>query len=161
MSDMQWMFEAVLVVLLAATLFHAIRLERALVVLRRDRATFDALIAGFNDSTRLAEDGAERLRLAADGAGKQISRQIDRAGALKEDLIFLTERGEKMADLMERLIIQARGLSPQSQAPRHPVISPHDHTAAATSRTSEPHDPPLRSKAERDLLRALRLGNER
>ena len=152
---MQWLFEALLIALLAATLFHAIRLERALVVLRRDRATFDALIAGFNDSTRLAEDGAERLRLAADGAGKQITRQIERATALKEDLLFLTERGEKVADVMERLVIEGRQLSLQA-APvsRAAQVSP---SAQPASRLAENNEPPLRSKAERDLLRALRL----
>jgi hypothetical protein len=161
MTDMQWVFEAVLVALLAATLFHAIRLERALVILRRDRATFDALIAGFNDSTRLAEDGAERLRLAADGAGKQISRQIERASALKEDLIFLTERGEKMADAMERLVTDARSVMP-SHMPT--LRSRQASTTPARGlenicRDPGPNDPPLRSKAERDLRRALKLGH--
>ncbi len=155
MSDMQWLFEAVLIALLAATLFHAIRLEKALVVLRRDRATFDSLIAGFNDSTRLAEDGAERLRLAADGAGKQISRQIERSNALKEDLIFLTERGEKVADMLERLVTDARQMANQSSSTRQP--QPGLNVAAPSRLDSA--DPPLRSKAERDLLRALRLGH--
>ncbi len=153
MSNVQWLCEVLLVVLLAATLFHAIRLEKALVVLRRDRATFDALIAGFNDSTRLAEDGAERLRLAADGAGKQISRHIERANALKEDLIFLTERGEKMADVMERLVTEARSASGQSRQQQTAAV--HN----TPSRGNDTNEPPLRSKAERDLLRALRLGD--
>lgn len=155
MSGMQWLFEAVLVALLVATLFHAIRLERALLVLRRDRATFDALIAGFNDSTRLAEDGVERLRSAADGAGKQITRQIERATALKEDLVFLTERSEKVADAMERLVIEGRQLSIQGQATARtqqaaPVVQ-------KPGRLEDTGETPLRSKAERDLLRALRL----
>ena len=158
MTDMQWLFEAILVALLAATLFHAIRLERALVVLRRDRATFDALIAGFNDSTRLAEDGAERLRLAADGAGKQISRQIERANALKEDLIFLTERGEKVADVMERLVVDARSLVPQQAQPRQQPSSALN-SLGSPLRQPDANDAPPRSKAERDLLRALRLGH--
>ena len=155
MSGMQWLFEALLVVLLVAMLFHAIRLERALLVLRRDRATFDALIAGFNDSTRLAEDGVERLRLAADGAGKQITRQIERATALKEDLIFLTERSEKVADVMERLVIEGRQLSVQGQ----PVARPPQAVPVVQQpgRLGDGGETPLRSKAERDLLRALRL----
>ena len=154
MSDIQWLFEALLVVLLVATLFHAIRLERALVILRRDRAAFDALIAGFNDSTRLAEDGAERLRLAADGAGKQISRQIERAGALKEDLVFLTERGEKVADLLERLVAEGRELG------KTPVRTGRTGLASVPRRDEqEAAEAPMRSKAERDLLRALRIGH--
>ncbi len=152
MTDVQWLFEALLIGLLVATLFHAIRLERALVVLRRDRAAFDALIAGFNDSTRLAEDGAERLRLAADGAGKQISRQIERAGALKEDLVFLTERGEKVADLLERLVVEGRGFTKPTSRPDRVAVP------STSRRDEEVAEGPPRSKAERDLLRALRIG---
>ena len=69
---MEWILELALVALLAATLFHAVRLERALGVLKRDRVELQELVAGFNTSTRQAELGIERLHSAADGAGQQI-----------------------------------------------------------------------------------------
>ncbi len=74
---MEWLLELALIGLLAATLFHALRLERALGVLRRDRAALEELVTGFNSSTRAAEVGVERLHAAADGAGRQIARHID------------------------------------------------------------------------------------
>ena len=70
---MEWLLEIVLVGLLAATLFHALRLERALGVLKRDRAALEELVDGFNASTRQAEAGIDRLRDAAEGAGRQIA----------------------------------------------------------------------------------------
>jgi hypothetical protein len=42
MADLQWLLELLLVGLLLATLFHALRLERALGVLKRDRAASTA-----------------------------------------------------------------------------------------------------------------------
>ncbi len=66
---MEWALELALVALLAATLFHAVRLERALGVLKRDRVQLQELIEDFNASTRQAESGIERLRSAADGVG--------------------------------------------------------------------------------------------
>ena len=69
MTGMEWSLEIVLVVLLGATLFQAIRLERALGVLKRDRASLESLVVGFNASTHQAESGIQRLRAAADGAG--------------------------------------------------------------------------------------------
>lgn len=95
MPPMEWMLEIVLVGMLGVTLFHAVRLERALGVLKRDRATLEALIASFNDSTRQAEQGIERLRAPADGAGRQIARQAEAATAPKDDLGYLTERGDR------------------------------------------------------------------
>ena len=52
MEGAQVLLEVALVLLLAATLFHALRLERALGVLKRDRAVLEDLVAGFNESTR-------------------------------------------------------------------------------------------------------------
>ncbi|MBV8522711.1 MAG: hypothetical protein JOY71_11420, partial [Acetobacteraceae bacterium] len=54
MTGSEWMLESVLMLLLAATLYHAFRLERALGVLKRDRSALEELVAGFNASTRQA-----------------------------------------------------------------------------------------------------------
>ena len=151
MTDMQWALEGALVLLLSVTLFHAVRLERALGTLRRDRATLEELVAGFNESTRQAEDGAERLRLAAELAGKQIARQVERANGLKEDLLFLCDRGERSADLLERRVTDVRQLGGNRIIAGAP--------SAEQARADLPEQSQVgRSRAERDLLRALGVG---
>lgn len=135
---MQWTLEIVLVVLLGATLMQALRLERALNVLKRDRSALEGLIARFNISTHQAESGIQRLHAAADGAGRQLDEQVTRSVSLKDDLTFLTERGEKMADRLERLIKAARPLTPEAKA------KPHEPAAASIAK-------------ERDLPQALRM----
>jgi hypothetical protein len=140
MGGAEWLLEVVLVALLAITLFHAVRLERALAVLRRDRSALEGLVAGFNASTRQAESGIERLRAAADGAGLQVARQIDTARTVQSDLAFMIERGERLADRLDGLVRAARPI------------------AADSGHEPEPSEAPrLRSQAERDLLKALRL----
>ncbi len=140
MAGAEWLVELVLVVLLAATLFHAVRLERALGVLKRDRAALEELVAGFNASTRQAESGIERLRATADSSGLQIARQIEAARSVQADLGYLTERGERLADRIDTLVRIARPL------------------AADQVREVEPAEAARpRSQAERDLLKALRL----
>ena len=145
MAGMEWILEAVLVLLLAATLYHAVRLERALGVLKRDRTALETLVAEFNASTHQAEAGIDQLRSAADGAGRQIARQIDAAVRLKDDLVFLAERGGSLADRLDALVRSARPLTAEHQR----------HAAAAESEPVE--HPRLRSQAERDLLKALRV----
>ncbi len=149
MGGLEWILEAVLVVLLAATLVHALRLERALGVLKRDRAALEELVSGFNASTRQAEDGIERLRQVADGAGRHIARQIESAGALREDLGFLIDRAERMADRLDQQTRTARsgGVEP-ARVPVVPFAAPEPEPAEL---------PRVRSQAERDLLRALRV----
>src|ERR1700761_9424311 len=108
MPRMEWPLEIVLILLLGATLFHAVRLERALGVLKRDRAELQDLIADFNTSTRQAEIGIERLRVAAEGAGQQIAQQVDAALALKDELVLLIERGNRLADRLGTLVHAGR-----------------------------------------------------
>ncbi|HTW29386.1 MAG TPA: DUF6468 domain-containing protein [Acetobacteraceae bacterium] len=161
---MEWTLEIVLIGLLAVTLFHAVRLERALGVLKRDRSALQDLVAGFNGATRQAEAGVERLRAAADGAGRQIARQVELGTGLKDDLLFLIERGEKLADRMDQLVRAARFL-PEP----HPSLSefrrgfeaeaPAGLGSAERARrpATEPEVPRPRSQAERDLMNALRM----
>ena len=108
---MEWTLEIVLVVLLGATLFQAIKLERALGVLKRDRASLEALVLDFNASTGMAENGIQRLRAAADGAGRQIETHIAKSGSLKDDLTFLTDRGDRLADRLDALVRAARPMA--------------------------------------------------
>lgn len=142
----QWGLEALLVVLLAATLLYAVRLERRLGVLRRDNAALEALVAGFNEATARAEASTARLRAAAEGAGQQVAAQTEAAERLRGDLVFLIERGEALADRLDARVREARALA---HAPE-----PRGGARAAP----EPAEAPkLRSQAERDLMQALRL----
>ena len=146
MGGWQLLLELGLMGLLAATLFHALRLERALNVVRRDRAELETMLRGFNDSTRQAENATERLRGAADGAGKHVARQIAAAATLKDDLAALIERGDRLADRMDGLIRASR--EPEPPARRYAAPEPDTMETAGTR---------VRSQAERDLLRALRV----
>lgn len=142
MSALNIVLEGVLVVLLGATLLHAIRLERALGILRGERAALGDAVANLESGTRQAESGVEQLRAAADGAGRQLARQVEKAAALQDDLRFLLSRGESLADRIDALVRANRGLAAPPPTPSEP----------------EPADAPrVRSQAERDLLRALQV----
>jgi hypothetical protein len=191
-GDVQWLLDIALIILLCATLFHALRLERALGVLKRDRSALEELVTGFNASTRQAEQGIERLRAAADGAGRQIAKQIDAANPLKDDLVFLIERGERLADRMEALVRTSRELAPEASRVPLAEYQHFEIGRGEAARTDIPHpdfgrvqarsadvarpeaverapapraparpdtgeQPRLRSQAERDLLKALRM----
>lgn len=141
---MEWLLEIILVLLLGATLFHAVRLERALGVLKRDRVELQELVGNFNASTRQAEIGIERLRAAAEGAGHQIAQHIDTALILKDDLALLIERGNRLADRLDAQVRAGRPLT--AETPHLTVVS-----------EAEADQPRVRSQAERDLLKALRM----
>lgn len=148
MAGIDWVLEVVLVGLLGMTLVHAIRLERALGVLRRDRTALGDALAGFDTSTRQAEAGLGKLQAMAGEAAQQVARRVEHAAALKDDLAFLSARGEQLADRLDALVRAARALDapPAAAAELRP-----------TAATPEPAAK-VRSQAERNLLQALRGG---
>ena len=141
MTILDIILECVLVILLGITLLHAMRLERALGILRGERAALGDAVATLESGTRQAESGVEQLRTAAESAGRQLARQVERATTLQDDLRFLHARGESLADRLETLV--RAGRAPSSQ----PAL-PESESAEA---------PRVRSQAERDLLRALKV----
>jgi len=200
MSAIQFSLEIGLVFLLGVTLIQAIRLERALGVLRRARAGLEPLVEEFDASTRQAEAAIARLHEAAESAGRQVGRQTDTAISLKDDLAFLVERGDRLADRIDGLVRSARPLAaaPRLVAERavaeqadaapqfsHPArhlpaegIAPRMPAPAARAGRTPPVGPAanesradadpaaavfrrdgqrVRSQAERDLLKALRV----
>ena len=132
MGGIDVVLELVLVGLLGFTLLHAVRLQRALAALREDRTAFDAAVSGFDGGARQAEAGLLRLREATE----RLEAQLRTSGALKDDLVFLSERGERLADQLETLVRSGRGLGTAPAAPEPPAT-------------------PVRSQAERSLLLAL------
>ncbi len=180
MGGMDWLLEIALIALLALTLVHAVRLERALGVLRRDRAALGEAVAGIDSSARQAESGLGRLQVMTQEATQQATRSIEGAAVLKEDLAFLAKRGEELADRLEQLIRAGRALDPARAREQPAAASPAMPTPAspaparaepakpaanagggsATSGFGERSDlreaaPRPRSKSERDLQQAL------
>lgn len=143
MSLFEWGAQLVLLLMLGVAIPFAIRLERQLAALRRDRGALEAGAAGIGEATRAAEAAMLRLRATAEGAGKGVAERIAAAEPLREDLRFLTERAEALADRLDAVVRAARPLAgaPATSAPAGPA---------------EPAAAP-RSQAERDLLKALRL----
>jgi hypothetical protein len=146
MADMEWTLELLLVALLGATLFQAIKLERALGVLKRDRASLESLVVHFNTSTHQAESGIERLRAAAEGTGRQIEGQLIKSVSLKDDLAFLTERGDRLADRLDVLVRAARPLARDRSPNVHDTALPNGANLSNNG-----------NQVERNLLQALRL----
>ncbi|NGM21735.1 hypothetical protein G3576_17055 [Roseomonas stagni] len=134
MAMMEWLLEAALVAGIIAALPPALRLERALSGLSKDKSAVMDSVRGFTEATKQAEASIGRLRATADSASRSVAEQVAAATALRDDLRFLTERAGVAAD---RLDTGLRG------GGRPPVPE-----AANVS-------PIPRARAEQELLRAI------
>ncbi|MDN3567349.1 DUF6468 domain-containing protein [Paeniroseomonas aquatica] len=140
MGWLEWSAQALLTLLLAAAMPFIIRLERGLAAVRRDRLALEASAAGLGEATRMAEAASIRLRASAEGAGRQVAEKLAAAEPMRDDLRYLVERAESLADRLDGLVRTARPLA---------AADAQAHHAAA---------PPAQSQAERDLLRVLTQG---
>lgn len=126
---MEWALELVLAGLLLATFLQALRLERSLSAMKKDRGVLETLIAGFRDSTRQAETGLQKLRALTDGAGRKMDAQIAKSTELRQDLAVLMDRAERMAERLEdQLPVSVLAREPM-RTERRPVRSDEGHTA--------------------------------
>ena len=140
MSMLEWALQLVLLGLLAAAIPFALRLERALREIRRDRAAMDGSAQGLSEAARLAEAAMVRLRASAELAGRQVAERTAAAEPLRDDLRYLMERAEVLADRLEGLVRAGRPMA--TEPPRVPEAT-------------------LQSQAERDLMRALAAGGQK
>ncbi|MCB4823711.1 DUF6468 domain-containing protein [Roseicella aerolata] len=138
MSWAELLLELAIIFLLALALPLVLRLERSLAAVRRDRAALESSAGNLTEATRLAEAASIRLRAAAEGGGRQLAERLAAAEPMRDDLRYLVERAEALADRLEALVRTARPLA--QEAPPDPVPEAG------------------RSQAERALLRALRAG---
>lgn len=149
--------------LLVIMIPYIVRLNKRLSMLRRDKAQLEKLAATFAESTRRADESLGGLRSSAEN----MQRKLDSAQALHDDLAFLLERGEKVADRLEDMIRQSRPETPSSNtasANTHqtPTTEPVVKTSARPLTTALNHEngeDSLRSDAERELLKAIRSTN--
>ncbi|MDO9709359.1 DUF6468 domain-containing protein [Paracraurococcus lichenis] len=139
MGWFEWLLQLAVVLLLAVALPLVVRLERALAAVRRDRAALEGSAGNLTEATRLAEAASIRLRAAAEGGGRQLSERLAAVEPLRDDLRYLVERAEGLADRLEALVRAARPLAQDPPEPAPPAEAG-------------------RSQAERALLRALRAG---
>jgi hypothetical protein len=138
--------DVLLVVLLAVTIGYAVTLNKRLSVLRQDKADLERLAGRFAEATARADESVGRLKGTADKLGEILQERITKGQALRDDLAFLLERGEGIADRLEGAVRNGRAkvaAEPARERPRPLVAEAADEL-------------PARSEAERELLKALR-----
>jgi hypothetical protein len=96
-----WIANLILAGLLVGTLVMSIRLDRALAVVRRDRAVFEALISNLASATSSVKLGIQALRNEADRAAEQIERRSEDADKLATDLSFLIDAANRASQRLE------------------------------------------------------------
>lgn len=150
--------DAIIAVLLVATIVYAAILERKLSALRAAKQEMASLITRFGESTRRAESGLAEIRQTAEETGRTLQQAVDKGNSLADDLVFLVERGDAVAGRLERGTTkrQGRAESPPVNPPSAAKSAAGPTAKAAPAAKEAAEAGPERTPEQAALMAALR-----
>lgn len=138
--DYELVLDGLIIILLLATIVYAAQLNRRIARLRDGRVELETAARRFAEAATRAEAGVKALRQAAGGAGEQMQADIEKARILRDELSFLVETGDGLANRLERA---ASGAGARARGAAKPVPAKADAALKDEART------------RRDLMKAI------
>ena len=105
--DTGFIIDVVVIAMLGATIFYALRLERKLANMRSAQAALGDVIRELNGAAMRAEAGIHGLKNAAVSSGQMLDDKIKRARSLNDELALLLQSGERLGQRLESARPQA------------------------------------------------------
>lgn len=100
--------DLVVIAFLVVTIAFALRLNKKLIMVYQSREELQAFLAQFTTSMEKADHSIKDLKGMGESVFKTAQEQMVLAQTLKEDLGFLNERGEELAERLDVGIREAR-----------------------------------------------------
>lgn len=123
--------DAVVALLLIATIGYSVVLNRRLTSVRSDRDKFEVLVRTLNAASQRAEAAVAGLRQNAAELSRRLDKRVEEARALSDDLVYMIERGGGLADkLADQIRVSLDGLKPdfsletKAEAPAEHRVEP-------------------------------------
>jgi hypothetical protein len=147
MSDwINLILDVILIVVVSIGIYQAMRLIRQLADLRSSRTEMDRFVRDFNSAVIRAEAGIKALRSAARESGDDLEKLVDKAVRVRDELNFIVESADGVA---ERLSNKASSVLHADRAKAPEGSKPEVGTSSKT-------ETPASSRAEQDLIQALK-----
>lgn len=137
MANLELIINIIIIALLIPTIIYAYRLNSNLKALRQNQNSLAQLVNALNEATFKAENSIPKLKTVTEHSSEGLKEVVDSAKELKDDLLFINERADNLADRLENVISSGRNIKTPTETP-----------ALETNET--------RSEAELELLKALR-----
>ena len=128
-------FDIVILIALGVTIFYCLRLSRQFNQMRADRRAFETLIQSLNLASARAEASIKAFKETAVGNGDILQDKINKSRALSDELEIMIQAGDSLADRLQSLAEKSR---------------------KATTGDTEPAEMQPRTRAEKELLEAIK-----
>lgn len=142
MANIEFIINLVIIALLVPAIIYTYRLNKNLKELRENQRSLAQLVSALNEATFKAENSIPKLKSETEHSSEGLKEVVDTAKEIKNDLLFINERADSLADRLENVISTSR--SQQTPVPNKPATQP------LSTSTDE------RAAAELELLKALR-----
>ena len=159
------LIEGLLVLLLTATIYFAIRLNKRLAVLRVEKEQLEKLITQFEFVADRAHSSLSGLRATADQVKSDLDDATNKSHAMRDELAFLIERADINAEKLAQLsssktgnLAQDSGLDDEQSVTINPQENFGNIQSLANERDNEEiFDQNMAvSEVERELITALK-----
>jgi hypothetical protein len=160
------LIESLLVLLLAATIYFAIRLNRRLTVLRVEKEQLEKLITQFELVADRAHSSLSGLRATADQVKSDLDDATNKSHAMRDELAFLIERADINAEKLAQLSSPKTGKLAQDSVPDNEqsvmINNSHENIESMQSVGKERDNEEIFdqnmgvSEVERELITALK-----
>ena len=159
------LIEGLLVLLLTATIYFAIRLNKRLSVLRVEKEQLEKLITQFELVADRAHSSLSGLRATADQVKSDLDDATNKSHAMRDELAFLIERADINAEKLAQLsssktgnLAQDSGLDDEQSVTINPQENFGNIQSLANERDNEERfDQNMAvSEVERELITALK-----
>ncbi len=144
--------DILIVVLLAATIFYAVRLSKHLDAFRSNRSDMERLIRDLSMQITRAQEGISTLDELAKESSDELRALVAKSTGLSDELQLITESGDNLAERLEKLATKNRELVDQIDAKALDLVYPGGRPEAKplSARRNEEMAPPSRLFAIRD-----------
>jgi hypothetical protein len=164
--------DILLVILLLATIIYAMILSRRLSMFRANKGELETFLDRMNGAIAKAEASLQGMRATAQQTQATIGEPLQRAQALRDELVFLIQRADSVAEKLANGSGASSSAASSASSARAEAPAPRRKKATSGGDTFQDSPAPrrpvpveedliadpaeARSKAERDLIRALR-----
>ncbi len=158
MDNFEFIINISIIVLLVPTLIYTYKLNKNLNLLRQNQNSLAKLVEALNDATFKAENSIPKLKSVTEHSSEGLKEVVDNAKTLKDDLMFINERADNLADRLETVIRDGRNI--KEEVPNTSSLFGHKKNTFQTEAKKVEDNvfsiEDSRSEAEMELLKALR-----
>ena len=111
--------DLVVIILLVSTIAYALYLNRRLASIYHSRGELQQFLKNFTASMAKAESSMALLKDSGESAFAKVHEHMKQGSVLKDDLTFLIERGETIANQLDDAVRQSRQQQNSAAIPAH------------------------------------------